>query len=153
MSLYWDCKTQGCYKEKCVIDWKFLSGVFIRDIRPMDIDGAVEVDGAFLFFEWKNEGGVLEDAQRWFYERLTKLSSKITVFILYGNSEKMELYHAQWIKNGFLSEKKSMSINDLKRICAKWSNNEVCSSCGTSSIYKDGMCNDCYYSSQGWEVV
>ena len=124
MSLRWDCIKNGCYKDNCIPDWGFLEEIFIRGIRPTDIDGTVEINGYFLFLEWKNKTGKLSTAQSWYFERLTKLSDKITVYIFYGDSllKPPIIEKIQIIKNGNIGK---INPGDLKTgivMCTKWNN-------------------------------
>ena len=124
MSIRWDCTKSGCYKDKCIPDWGFLDGAFPRGIRPTDVDGAVEIDGRFLFLEWKNisssGSGSLGTGQRIFFEQLTKLSPRITVFLLYGNTVTGEVLFAQRIHDGVFGEKKPVSAGNVYAACKEW---------------------------------
>ncbi len=120
MSLWWDCEKHGCYKQKCIPDWGFLQGVFPRGCRPTDIDGVVELDGRFLFLEWKHTGGSLQKAQRRLFQRLTLLSPDILVVILYGDTEALTIGHFQTIYGGKCSDMEECTTDAIIERIRTW---------------------------------
>ena len=63
--------------------WSKLCPLLPRNISPTDVDASVEVDGNFLFVEFKTYGTVLQDGQRLYFERLLDMSRLSgTLFIL-----------------------------------------------------------------------
>lgn len=72
MSLRWNCEKQGCYKDECLPDWGCYDGCFPRGIRPTDVDGALEINGRFLFLEAKPSHSVTA-GQMTMFRRLAAL--------------------------------------------------------------------------------
>jgi hypothetical protein len=64
MTIKWDCKKQGCYKDVSLPDWAMLNGCFgLTKVSAGDIDGVAYQNGKCLFFEKKFPGGLLEQTQ------------------------------------------------------------------------------------------
>ena len=101
-------------------DWGFLNGVFPRGCRPTDIDGVVELDGRFLFLEWKHDGGALNSAQKMLFKRLTLLSSDIIVVVLYGDTETAEIHKFQMIYNGSCTEIEEATTQAIVERIRRW---------------------------------
>lgn len=57
------CRVRGCYLDGPCPNWGVLNGCFPGRIRPSDIDGFVEIAGAFLWLEYKGAGSHLSSAQ------------------------------------------------------------------------------------------
>lgn len=87
-------------------DWTFLNECFQgTNIRVMDIDGAVERNGHFLFIETKAEGEGIPFGQQIFYRTLC-LFPRCHVLILWGKPN--EPTAAQFIGH------KKMSVDTAK---------------------------------------
>lgn len=95
----WDCTKSGCFNTKRRLDFGVFYDCFCGKISMSDIDAAVEVNGNFLFIEWKSGGGKLGLAQRIFFERLTR-HANICVFIVSGDAETMSVDGYTTISNG-----------------------------------------------------
>jgi len=87
----WDCLDQGCYMHKCHPRIEIFADCFPEKIAMSDIDGVVEISGYFLFMEWKGRGGKLTEGQKMLIERLTALSPKVVFYLVYGDSQTMEV--------------------------------------------------------------
>jgi len=129
VSIRWDCDKSGCYKDKCIPDWGFLDKCFPRGIKATDIDGTVEIGRRFLFFEWKTlkKGvrGTLSKGQRLYFERLTMVSSVMTVFIFYGDVEARTIEEAQWIREGTISSVRSVTMSAVQAAVERWATGEL----------------------------
>lgn len=73
------CATGGCYIDRLPC-WDDLITVFPRGIRPMDVDGMVEINGHFLFLEEKQAGKGVEVGQGAALRMLARLP-QVTVVI------------------------------------------------------------------------
>lgn len=90
MNLRWDCGRQGCYRN-ALPDWAVFNDCFPRGIRVSDVDGIVEIGGAFLMIEWKGGKGVgLPEGQRRMLRRFADADGHNTVVCLRGGIEDMQ---------------------------------------------------------------
>ncbi len=74
-------------------DWSaFFKDLFVRDIRPTDIDGFVEINGHHLFLEHKGNGVPIKDGQ---FNALLSLARKpsTTVVIINSNGPLIQPTH------------------------------------------------------------
>ena len=86
----WECEKSGCFNKVKRPKIEMFHECFYGKISMSDIDAAVEVNGNFLFIEWKSGGGKLKLAQKIFFERLTR-HANIGVFIVSGDAETMRI--------------------------------------------------------------
>jgi hypothetical protein len=94
MTLRHQCEQHGCYKEK-LPDWGILDGCFPRGIRPLDVDGIVELNEHALLLEWKPSNGFLTRGQLKMLQNLTRGSPKFQALVIYGDRNvpsEIELY-------------------------------------------------------------
>ena len=92
-----------------------------RNIALTDVDGAVEVNGHFLFLEWKSgEPREIPTGQRIYAQRLTKLSRKVTYVFICADCETMETTHVAVMRKGILSEWVPCDLPGLKRRVKRW---------------------------------
>lgn len=110
--LRWNCEKQGCRVEVAHPMMHDFDGPFQtnppRNIQCMDIDCTVEVDGYFLFVEFKSHAD-MEDGQRRYYERLTTLkgvcgSDTVTVLYVVGDANRRVCEAVRTCANGEWSE-------------------------------------------------
>lgn len=84
-----------------------------------DIDGVVEINGYFIFMEWKHEGGYLHKGQEILLQQLTRVSDKIVAYVLYGNSVTMEVTKMTRVYAG-KSETYTANLEQVKSLFSKW---------------------------------
>lgn len=85
-----------------------------------DIDATVEVNGHFLFMEWKSFKGALPTGQRIYFQRLTEASDRITVVVVHGDCETMSVEHIMRIHHGKFSDWEPCSLIELHDRVAAW---------------------------------
>lgn len=158
MSLRWDCDRDGCYKDNCIPDWGWLEGLLPRGCRPTDIDGLVEIDKKFLVLEWKSHDAALLLAQKLTFERLTVLSPDILVVVMYAATTAHDsLREIQFIRNGKTHDKVPCTSSEFAERYRRWGGGEKedavakCTLCGGGPVWKDGVCEPCYWAEQGWQ--
>jgi hypothetical protein len=158
MSIRWDCEKDGCYKDNCIPDWKWLEGLLPRGCRPTDIDGIVEIDNKFLVLEWKSHGAGLLKAQQMVFERLTVLSTDILVVIMYADTvDHTTLREIQFVYDGHTCGKVACTSSEFADRYKRWGGSpnriakEACKVCGETKLFRDGLCNACYWAEQGWQ--
>jgi hypothetical protein len=77
MTINWDCKKQGCYKQKTLPDWAMLNGCFgATRVSACDVDGLVYQNSRCLFLEKKFPAGFINEPQM----------RQITSLVYQGNS-------------------------------------------------------------------
>lgn len=117
----WDCEHRGCWKVKCSPNIEFFAGALPRKIAMTDLDGTVEVNGSFLFLEWKSYAGEIPVGQRIYFERLTKISDKITAVIVAGNPDTMQVDAIRRIYKGRVSDWVECDLEGLFERIKNWS--------------------------------
>ena len=118
--LRWDCKHNGCYQERCAPRLEWFSDCFPGRISMGDVDGCVEMNGKFLWFEWKSVGGKLQRSQEIMYEQLMSKGEDFTIFVVSGNSKTMEVDSYEIFYGGFRHQYQG-DLDSLKAKITSWS--------------------------------
>jgi hypothetical protein len=114
--ILWNCKNSGCFNKKKRPKIEQFHNCFFDKISMSDIDAAVEINGNFIFLEWKSDGGKLKVAQRIFFERLTRHKG-IFVYVVQGNAESMQVDGYWEISNGVMNPQFTpCDLDELKKI-------------------------------------
>jgi len=116
----WDCEDRGCWKVKCSPNIEYFAHALPRNLAFTDLDATAEVNGHFLFLEWKSHGDDIPTGQRIFFERLTKLSANITVVIVAGDPDTMEVWKVKACKDGTFRDWQDCSLEDLFDRIKRW---------------------------------
>lgn len=96
-----ECARSGCYIDKLPC-WDDLITMFPRSIRPMDVDGMVEINGHFLFLEEKQAGKGLESGQGAALRMLSRIPGvTVTVFRPGANTDLEVLVLDGGVPSGF----------------------------------------------------
>ena len=115
----WDCLEQGCYMHKCHPRIEVFADCFPNKIAMSDIDGVVEINGNFLFMEWKGDGGKVSTGQHILLQRLTQLSDKVVAYVVYGDSQTMQVHQVTRYYKGN-SRDYDMQLEQLKEQFRNW---------------------------------
>lgn len=116
----WDCSVNGCYRKLKCPQLSFFDDCFPGRIGMGDIDGIVEINGHVLIMEWKSNDAPLPTGQRILFERLTRISSEITVVIVVGDSDTMEVKGMTVFSNGRPSPNEKIGTDALKERFKRW---------------------------------
>jgi hypothetical protein len=116
----WDCDQSGCWNIRCRPKIQFFKGALPNKIAMTDIDGTVEVNGCFLFLEWKSHTGELPTGQRIYFERLTRVSEKMTAVIVAGDPETMSVDAIKVIHGGTITEWMACDLEQLFERVKRW---------------------------------
>jgi len=117
----WKCDERGCYNVKHRPKIEQFAGCFPRAIGMTDVDATVEINGRFLFLEWKGQGvETVPTGQRIYFERLTALSSNITAVIVSGDPETMTVRAVQVVRNGKFGPWEITNADDFKGRVHAW---------------------------------
>lgn len=107
-NLYWNCEEgQKCYIEQVLPNWAVFNECFPgTNIRMSDIDGVVEHNGYFLFFEVKQNTKTIQYGQQLLFERLTRGAPHISVILLYAQnvSKNMDIQEYAVFQNGEMTK-------------------------------------------------
>ena len=116
----WDCRPErdGCYRRLGQPDLTLLDECFPGRIAMTDVDGLVEIDGRFLFIEWKRRGDV-PAGQRIMFERLTK-HPEFTVLVILGDPASMTVERYDVFRNGRRRGWRDCDMRGLKRHIRTW---------------------------------
>ena len=104
---------------KSLPDWGFLRGAFPRGILPSDVDGAVEVNGHFLYDEFKLTGTQDKQGQILMHKRRT-LDGISKVLLLEGRTNPTQIHYARLVENGIIGPRKQKSNSDIHDFCRRW---------------------------------
>ena len=116
----WDCSPDkdGCYRKLGQPDLTALDGCFPGRIAMTDVDGLVEINGRFLFIEWKRRGEV-PAGQRIMFERLTK-HPEFTVLVILGDPGSMTVERYDVFRNGRRRGWRDCDMRGLRRRIRAW---------------------------------
>lgn len=118
--LRWDCASRGCFNRLCRPKIERFAACFPGRIAMSDIDATVEVNGHFVFLEMKSHQGDIPLGQRLYFQRLTRLSPRISVMILHGDAESMQCEAIRWIYNGQVSDWQPTTLDEVIRLLNKF---------------------------------
>lgn len=119
--LNWNCKADGCFNVKHRPKIEIFAGDLPRNIGMQDIDATVELNGHFLFLEWKSgKPRDLPIGQKIYAERITRLSSRITYVVVFGDCESMHVDYVQPISGGIIRPCEQCSLEGLHKSIQTW---------------------------------
>lgn len=116
-----DCDADGCYNLKHRPRIEFFAGALPGKIAMTDVDATTEVNGHFLFLEFK--GGEPRDlplGQRIYFQRLTQLSPRITCVAVCGDVERMSLTHVAVVRKGVVGAWEQCDLEELFERVQRW---------------------------------
>lgn len=119
--LRWSCEARGCFNEKQRPKIEIFAECFPGKIAMTDVDATVEVNGHFLFLEFK--GGIPRDlpiGQQIYFERLTSLSKNITCVVTWGDAETMKVWAYLAIHGGHIYPRQEVTTDQLKERLRVW---------------------------------
>lgn len=124
-NLYWNCENgENCYRDYVLPNWGIFNQCFVpTKIRITDIDGAVERKGHFLFFEVKQNTKAIPMGQRILFEKLTEVSNRITVILLYvqGAGKDMNIRESAVFWKGKMTENWTpTTTEEMQNRVRKW---------------------------------
>jgi hypothetical protein len=116
-----DCEARGCWNKQYRPQIEFFYHALPRKLTMSDIDAVAEVNGHFLFLEWKSHKGPLPVGQRILIQRLTDASRKIIVVVIQhepGNTEAVE--NIMVVRAGKFGDWEACSYGDLFERVKQW---------------------------------
>lgn len=119
--IHHNCETGGCWNKQYRPNIEYFYHALPRKLTMSDIDGVAEVNGSFLFLEWKSHLGPLPTGQRILAERLTNLSQKIHyVVIQHEPGNPMAIENVMVVHRGRFGGWQPSTILDLNDRIAAW---------------------------------
>ena len=115
----WDCVIDGCANIKTRLKFEVFDGVFPRHINFSDVDGIVEINGAFCILEWKFRGNMSSAQDRAFYALLQQ-NYRNVLFFVFGNPEDMSVRSFQILSSSQTKIFNPACLDDLKNKLRKW---------------------------------
>lgn len=116
----WDCAASGCFNKVKRPKIEQFAEAFHGRIAMSDVDGLVEINGYFLFLEWKPSADPLRDGQRILYEQLTRLSDRVRVVVVAGNAETMQVSAVKVFRDGKGGDWVKADKGTLIKYMARW---------------------------------
>jgi hypothetical protein len=117
----WDCETSGCYNKALRPNFAVFANCLPGKISFTDVDATVEVNGRFLFLEFRSTAPAdMKTGQRLYFERLTRLSSKIIAIAVYAHVPDMEVSHIRVIRRGIVGPLEAIDLRGLQDRIQKW---------------------------------
>jgi hypothetical protein len=119
----WDCMAgKNCFNEQKRLKFGVFYDCLPGKISMSDVDGTTEVNGHFLFIEFKESAGQFPYAQWLYYSRLTRLSEKIVVLVIEGDAWDMSCYKYCEIAKGVTSKPWARcDLADIQQYIKEWS--------------------------------
>jgi hypothetical protein len=119
--LRWSCDDRGCYNVKHRPKIEYFAGALPGKIALTDVDATTEVNGHFLFLEWKSgEPRDLPVGQRIYAQRLTGLTKKITYIVVCGDAETMEVVAIRPVWAGRIYDWETCDLETLYERIQAW---------------------------------
>ena len=120
-ALRWDCNSQGCHNVKGRPKLLAFSDCFPGRISLSDIDATAEIEGRFLFMEWKGIGAPLSVAQEIYHKKLTSLApGKILSVIVEGDPQTMAVRSVRVIRCGRVGPSEPCDLETLRARIRRW---------------------------------
>lgn len=117
----WKCEERGCFNVKKRPKIEVFADCLPGRIAFSDVDATVEVNGRFLFLEFKEgEPRELQTGQRIYLQRLTLLHRNIQAAIVSANSETMEIAFIRAIRLGQFGPVEKCDLAALRARIRSW---------------------------------
>lgn len=117
--LRWKCEEQGCFNLKKRPKIEVLSVALPGRIAFSDVDAIVEINGLGLMLEWKDPKAKIPTGQHIMYSKLTR-SGALTVFVVHGDAETMEVTGVCRYANGSASKWYPCNMQQLLGAISRW---------------------------------
>lgn len=111
-----NCETHGCRMDQRT-DPAILDGLLPRGASFGDMDGWAEINGHFLFVEFKSPGAPIPMGQKMALERLSRLP-KCSVLVVFADENLVSGY--QWILNGKWKSEMTADVDQVRNLVRVW---------------------------------
>lgn len=115
--LRWKCDERGCFNKKKRPKIEVFHDCFPGRVNFGDVDGIVELNGQFLWLEWKEPGAPLPTAQRIMYERAPP---QFTVLIIWGDAETMVVQGCAVYREGKCIKTGPADLDRVRKLITAW---------------------------------
>lgn len=118
----WKCDEQGCFNTMRRPRFNAFKGCLPGNIAFTDIDMTVEVNGQFLFCEFKHgDGCEIPKGQQIYLERLTRALPSATGIIISGDASSMDIRAIRFIRNGKWGRLEDCNKEQFRERLSAWS--------------------------------
>jgi hypothetical protein len=123
--LRWDCNRGGaganCFNRLKRPKWEVFKDCFSRGSTFGDIDAVIDNNGKrFLFVDWKDSAkDSIDSGQHFLFRSLSKLPG-VTVLVVSGNAETMEVAAMRLFENGHAGLLQPVDLGTLKTWLGEW---------------------------------
>jgi hypothetical protein len=118
--LRWVCSRDGCFNEVLRPRLQVFADCFARGANFGDVDGLVELNGAFALLEWKNAGGVVKLGQLRAHLKFTRRHTGNVVFLVGGDARTMQVRNFAIVWQGRAFATQQADLNELKQRIRAW---------------------------------
>ena len=126
-SMRWVCDRDGCFNTKMRLRLGVYDHCFPGAIGLSDVDGAVELNGYFLWLEWKASPAPVPTGQRIMFERLTAPDERFTVFVVEGDPATMTPRVLRIVSRGSWTRPRAVDHRDLCMFIERWARSAAAS--------------------------
>lgn len=117
--LRWDCELDGCFNKKLRPKIEMFADCFPGKISFGDVDGLVEISGAFVLMEWKADGGSLGRGQGIAFTNFSKFQNCL-VIVVNGNPETMAVDGFSYFWKGKQEAYQRHDLDGLRSFIKRW---------------------------------
>jgi len=117
--LRWNCEDQGCFNIKKRLKFDAFTDVLPRKIGMSDVDGLTEINGNFLFLEWKEPGAPIPLGQEIMFKNLTR-SFPATVVVVSGDAEYMQPESVRVFFGNVVTPSQPCNLEQFRERLRKW---------------------------------
>ncbi len=109
----WDCNKKGCFNIKRRPKLELFAGCFPRRTNFGDVDGLIELNGAFALLEWKGDNAAIRAGQAMSMRAFTLLDHRNVVFIVNGDAETMDVTQYALCHHGKINDFAQANLDDV----------------------------------------
>jgi hypothetical protein len=114
----WDCEKQGCFNKKKRPKIETFADCLPGRIAFGDVDALVEIEGNFLFLEFK-EHDRIPKGQQILFRRLTRLAPA-TVLVIEADVETMDVFGMNRVFNGEIFPQVDTDLEGVRQEISSW---------------------------------
>jgi hypothetical protein len=110
----WDCRDgDNCYASQKLFPFGQLNERLPKGVAFSDLDGICEINGNFLFIEFKSGGARIGRGQQILLEQLSALNNKITCLVLEGECNPFTVEWVTPVIGGKWGERQQTSLSEF----------------------------------------
>ena len=114
----WDCERQGCFNLKKRLKFGVFKDSLPGKVSFTDVDGLVELNGNFLYMEWKGHRE-LSKGQQILFEQLTRHCPAVAL-VVEGDAETMTVDSVATARDGKIHKARTTNLDGLCAMITEW---------------------------------